>query len=77
VFYIRKLTKVEPVCLIRKATPVELHNYKNRFIVKPPIAEPDQETSSGCECGCRHNIDELLFVNINCDLDLDNLSTKE
>lgn len=79
-FYVRKPTKIEPVSLVREATPVELHNYKNRFIVQQPTVDvPDQEVNSGCECNCncQHNLDELLFVNINCDLDLDNIGSNE
>jgi hypothetical protein len=75
-FYVRKPTKIEPVSIIRTATPIELHNYKNRFIVKPPDEEPEQEVTPGCGCGCSHHDhgpDELLFVNINCDLDPDGL----
>ena len=72
-FYVRKLTKEEPVSIIRTATPIELHNYKNRFIVQPPVIEPEQDTSTGCDCGCDHKSDELLFININCDLDLNEL----
>ena len=75
-FYIRKPEEVEPISLIRKASPVELHNYKNRFVVKPPIEDPEQENNTGCNCGCTHNPDELLFININCDLDLDSLGSK-
>ncbi len=76
-FYIRKPEKVEPISLIRKASSTELHNYKNRFIIKPPIEDQEQENNTGCNCGCTHNPDELLFININCDLDLDSLVSKE
>jgi hypothetical protein len=78
-FYVRKPIKADPMPLIRTATPLELYNYKNRFIVKPPIDNPEQEETAGCDCdcGCSHNLDELLFININCDLDLYNLGSKE
>lgn len=72
-FYIRKPAKTEPISIIRKATTVELHNYKNRFIAQPPIEEPEQVVTPDCDCGCSHKPDELLFVNINCDLDLNEL----
>jgi hypothetical protein len=76
-FYIRKPTKTTTVSIIREATATELHNYKNRFIVKPPIDEPEQEVAPGCNCGCSHKHDELLFVNINCDLDLAGLGSEQ
>lgn len=77
-FYIRKPTKPNTISILREATTVELHNYKNRFSIVPPAEEPEQEVNS--ECGCAHHnhcFDEMSFININCDLDLDNLGAKD
>lgn len=65
-FYIRKPVKDTVVPLIREASAAELHNYKNRF----KYIEPAPDSNNSC------TLDDLLFVNINCDLDLDNLRSK-
>ena len=70
-FYIRK-PSTEKVNLLRVATAAELHNYKNRFVIQPPTTEPEQEPDTSCnrDCNGDHSFDEMLFININCDLGL-------
>ena len=74
-FYIRKPTR-EKISLLREATTVELHNYKNRFILQPPSSEPEQETDINCNCGCNAGFAGMQFININCDLELNDFATE-
>jgi hypothetical protein len=79
VFYIRKPIKAAVISVLREATSTELYNYKNRFVIVPPVDDPvpSPEIKPGCACGHPSNcFDEMSFININCDLDLDILGAK-
>ena len=65
-FYVRKPTDDVVASIIREASAAELHNYKNKFVL---VDTPGVNTSPGC------NLDDLFFININCDLNLDNLGS--
>lgn len=77
-FYIRKPTKVEPVIIVRQATAVELHNYKNRFIIKPSADNQVLGANSSSDYKqCDRVADDMLFMRLSSDLDLDNIEYKE